>query len=215
MKKSIRITTPQLVLGLLAVLLLACGLAAYSLDTLSDESTFSYVGRHRSGVGQLTDTPVTQTFTVTQDSITAVEVMFSNFNKHVDTGTLSLSLTDETGKEIARQDYAVSELKNNSFITLSLSAPVADSAGKTYTLSATSDCVEEKGVTLRMGPVNADAPAGTLTLQDGSTDAENCLNMRTLHSQVIHGWQGCYVLIALALCCLACLPLAGKEKTHA
>lgn len=35
MKKSIRITTPQIVLGLLAVVLLACGLAAYFGDTLS------------------------------------------------------------------------------------------------------------------------------------------------------------------------------------
>ena len=38
MKKSIRITTPQIVLGLLAVVLLACGLAAYFGDTLSNES---------------------------------------------------------------------------------------------------------------------------------------------------------------------------------
>lgn len=215
MKKSIRITRPQVALCLVAVLLLACGLAAYYLDTLRNESTYAYIGRHSSGVGQLTATPVTQTFVVTENAMTAVEVMFSNYNERVDTGTLTLTLTDENGNEVARQDYPVAELKNNAFITLPLDTPASDSAGKTYTLSATSDCVQEKGVTLRMGPVNADAPAATLTLQDGTTDTENALNMRTLHSLTVYGWQGCYTLIALALCCLACLPLAGKEKTHA
>lgn len=215
MKKSIRITTPQIVPGLLAVVLLACGLAAYLGDTLSNESSFAYVGRHRSGVGQLTATPVTQTFTVTENSMNALEVMFSNFNERVETGTLTLTLTDEAGNVLAQQDYPVADLKNNSFITLTLPTPVANSAGKLYTLSATSDCTEGKGVTLRMGPLNEGAPGGTLTLQDGSTDTENCLNMRTLHSQVVYGWQSCYVLVALALCCLACVPLAGKEKAHA
>lgn len=215
MKKSIRITRPQVALCLVAVLLLACGLTAYYLDTLRNESTYAYIGRHSSGVGQLTATPVTQTFVVTENAMTAVEVMFSNYNERVDTGTLTLTLSDESGNEVARQDYPVAELKNNAFITLPLDTPASDSAGKTYTLSATSDCVQEKGVTLRMGPVNQDALAGTLTLQDGTTDTENALNMRTLHSLTVYGWQGCYTLIALALCCLACLPLAGKEKTHA
>ena len=43
MKKSIRITTPQIVLGLLAVDMLACGLEAYFGDTLSNDSSFAYV----------------------------------------------------------------------------------------------------------------------------------------------------------------------------
>ena len=166
-------------------------------------------------MGQLTATPVTQTFTVTENSMKALEVMFSNFNERVETGTLTLTLTDEAGNVLAQQDYPVADLKNNAFITLTLPTPVANSAGKLYTLSATSDCTEGKGVTLRMGPLNEGAPGGTLTLQDGSTDTENCLNMRTLHSQVVYGWQSCYVLVALAVCCLACVPLAGKEKAHA
>ena len=71
-------------------------------------------------MGQLTATPVTQTFTVTENSMKALEVMFSNFNERVETGTLTLTLTDEAGNVLAQQDYPVADLKNNAFITLTL-----------------------------------------------------------------------------------------------
>ncbi len=215
MKQKSRLPLSRLVLALAAVLLLAGAWAAYRLDTLTQETTFSYVGRHSAGVGQLTDVPVTQTFTVTEDSMTAVEVMFSNYNAHPETGTLVLTLSEESGTQLAQQSYEVAGLKNMSFLTLTLDAPVVDAAGKTYVLSATSDCTEGEGVTLRIGARREEAPEGTMTLQDGTTDTENFVNMRTLHVQYTHGWEGCYVLLALAVCCLACLPLTGKEKTHA
>lgn len=215
MTKKRRMPRSRMLLILLALAFLMSAWAAYSLDTLSLDSSFTYVGRHISGVGQLTDAPVTQSFTVTEDGLYAVEVMFSNFNESPETGMLYLSLSDDEGHVLAQQSYPVAELKNTSFITLALDQAQTDSAGKTYVLSATSDCTEGKGVTLRMGKRNEDAPAGVLTLQDGSTDTENFLNMRTLHRQLSYGWEGCYTLLALAACCLACLPLTTKEEKHA
>ena len=57
--------------------------------------------------------------------------------------------------------------------------------------------------------------AGVLTLADGTVDEENFLNLRAVYTTVSYGWQGCYVLAALGVCALLCLPLAGKERKHA
>ena len=213
-RKPLRPLALRLLLAALALALLGGAVAEYRLDALYPEETFAYVGRHRTGVGQLTSQPVTQTFTVDQANLAAVEVMFSNYAKKPQNGTLTLTLTDGAGTVLAQADYPVAEQKNNAFLTLDLPEPLADSAGQTYTLSAVSDCTDEKGVTLRMGPRVEDAPAGVLTLADGTQDAENFLNMRACFVSVRYGWQGAYILAALGLACLLCLPLAGKEKTH-
>lgn len=213
MRKTSFFTPPRLLLLCMALLLFAGSTAAFLGDTIERREVLSYVGRHKTGVGQLTDQPVTQTFTVPHNGMTAVEVMVSNYNKKLHEGTLTLTLLDSAGQTIATQRFDVSQLKNNAFVTLP--AAVEHSAGQTYTLCAVSDCTEEKGVTLRMGPRHDTAPAGVLTLPDGTQDTENLLNLRVACTAVQHTWQGAYVLGALGLFCLLCLPLTGKEKTHA
>ena len=67
MKKQASQTGARVFLILLA-LVLACGsVAVFLLDTRTDETVFDYVSKHRTGVGQLTEQPVTQAFTFTQD----------------------------------------------------------------------------------------------------------------------------------------------------
>ena len=215
MKKQASQTGARVFLILLA-LVLACGsVAVFLLDTRTDETVFDYVSKHRTGVGQLTDQPVTQAFTFTQDHPLAVEVMFSNYNKKPKSGTLTLTLTDSTGKEVASQTWEVSELRNNAFVSLPLTVSVDHAAGSIFTLNATSTCTEGKGVTLRMGDRAEDAPAGTLTLADGSVDTESMVNLRVVYGKKTYGWQGAYALAALTICALLCLPLTGKERKHA
>ena len=87
---------------LLALILFGCSAAAYLLDTRISESTYAYVGKHTSGVGQLTENAVTQTFTATENHLAAVEVMYSNYNKKPQSGTLTLWLLDSEGLELRR-----------------------------------------------------------------------------------------------------------------
>lgn len=215
MKKHASFSGARLLLCLLALILFGCSAAAYLLDTRTSESTYAYVGKHTSGVGQLTENAVTQTFTATENHLAAVEVMYSNYNKKPQSGTLTLWLLDSEGLVRAWETYEVAELRNNAFIRLPLMETQNGSAGQTYTLHAVSDCTGGKGVTLRMGAREADAPAGVLTLADGTVDEENFLNLRAVYTTVSYGWQGCYVLAALGVCALLCLPLAGKERKHA
>ena len=138
MKKHASFSGARLLLCLLALILFGCSAAAYLLDTRISERTYAYVGKHTSGVGQLTENAVTQTFTATENHLAAVEVMYSNYNKKPRSGTLTLRLLDSEGLVRARETYEVAELRNNAFIRLPLTETQNGSAGRTYTLHAVS-----------------------------------------------------------------------------
>ena len=209
-----KMTPNQWVLLAMTIVLIAFAAWVYYADALSSQESQALIASHKIGVGQLTqEAPAHQTFTVAEDGFCGVEVMFSNYNKKVKTGTLTLWLTDDEGKELARQEYPVAELKNNAFVSLRMSS-ASGSAGKTYRLYASSDCVEQKGVTVRMGPV--DAPVGELVLADGTTTTENALNLRIMYEVKTNSTLGGGALLLIALCLMACIPLAGgKERRHA
>lgn len=199
--------------ALAAAALLILAVWVYFADALTGEETAMLISSHKAGVGQLTpDSPVQQTFRNEREGLKAVEAMFSNYNKKVREGTLTLWLTDSEGTEIARQDYPVADLKNSAFVTL----PLAEAAGRgTYTLHASATCTEQKGVTLRMGPVESPAEGQTLTLADGSVTGDSALNLRLRYQTVQYSMMGAGTLGLLALCLSACVPLAGgKEKRH-
>lgn len=80
-------------------------------------------------------------------------------------------------------------------------------------LHASSDCVEEKGVTLRMGP--ADPDVGELVLADGTVAEDSALNLRILCETKQYNVMGGGMMLLIALCFAACVPLAGrKERRH-
>lgn len=200
----------------IALALLGLGVAALMTDTQTVTAETSLIEAHKQGVGMLTDKGASQTFTAPENNLAAVSVMFSNYAKKVKEGTLTLQLADETGAALARQDYPVGELRNSAFVTLELPEAIADSAGRAYTLTASSDCVEHKGVTVRMGPLDAPREGVTLTLADGSTDTENAMNLRLVYRTTAYGWMAAMTCWLVALCFAACVPLAGgKERRHA
>lgn len=197
----------------MAVILAICAVAAYLTDTTSTESSDGLIGPHKQGIGALTEpSPVQQVFQAQRDSLSAVSVMVSTYNKKLREGTLTLTLLDMEGRLLAEQTYEVSALKNNAFITLTLPAPIKNSAGQTYALHASANCTEQKGVTLRMGPLeNADG-ATVLTLADGTTDAENALNLRCTYTETVYGLLSGAALLLAALCFAACVPLSGRKE---
>lgn len=197
----------------LVMFLLAAG--AWYMDVLDVEGEAALIERHRQGVGMLGETPASQTFSVQENNLYAVDVMASNSNKKVKEGTLRLWLTDDAGQELARLEIPAADVKNNAFITLDLAQPQPDSAGRVYTLYASSDCVEQKGLTLRMGPLEAPADNLTLTLADGTVDTENALNMRVKYQQKAYGHMACTTLVLVGVSFAGCIPLARrKERTH-
>lgn len=196
------------------LVMLALMVIVYTGDTTSLQATTSLIQTHKQGVGQLTeDSLVQQRFTVNEDGLCALEVMVSNYNKKVKEGTLTLWLQDADGNELARQTYPVAEMKNNAFVTMTISA-VENSAGKQYVLHASSDCTEEKGVTLRMGP--ADQAVGELVLADGTVAADQALNLRIICEEKQPNVMGGGMMLLIALCFAAGVPLAGgKERRRA
>lgn len=211
-----KLTRGQWLCAAAAALLMALAVVVYFADATAKEETAQMISSHKSGVGQLTeDIEVRQTFRAGQDGLMAVDVMFSNYNKKLREGTLTLWLTDAEGREVARQAYAVAEIKNSAFVTLPLFSPRTDSKGQGYTLHAVSDCVEQKCVTLRMGPVETPEDGVTLTLADGSVTAESALNLRFRYQTLSYSVMGAGTLALVALCFAACVPLAGgKERRH-
>lgn len=196
----------------LAAVFAVLAVAAYYTDTLPAETSSTLIPTHKTGIGMLTpDSQTSQTFRAENSGLSAVEVMVSNYNKKVKEGTITLWLTDESGREVARLERSVEGLRNNAFITVPLASPVKDSSGRVYTLHAASDCVEQKGVTLRMGPMQEAGPAMALTLPDGTADAENALNLRLCYSHVSYGGMAFSTLLIIAACFAACIPL-GKRK---
>lgn len=209
--------TPGRIFCLMMTLaLLGLGVAGLLADTQTVTAETSLIEAHKQGVGMLTAQGASQTFVAPENNLAAVSVMFSNYAKKVKEGTLTLQLTDEAGVVLARQDYPVSELRNSAFVTLELPAAIPDSAGRGYTLTAASDCVEQKGVTVRMGPLDAPREGLTLTLADGATDTENAMNLRLVYRTTAYGWMAAMTCFLAALCFAACIPLAGgKERRHA
>lgn len=199
-----------------AAVLMVLAVMVYFADATAKEETAQLISSHKSGVGQLTQEDVMgQTFRAGQNGLTAVDVMVSNYNKKLHEGTLTLWLTDGEGREIARQDYPVAELKNSAFVTLTLPSVQKDSRGKTYEFHAVSDCTEQKGVTLRMGPVDDIREGVTLTLADGSVATDSALNLRFRYQTLSYSVMGAGTLGLIALCFAACVPLAGgKERRH-
>lgn len=199
-----------------AVVLCALAVLVYLTDTLAGESSMQLIGRHQSGVGMLTqEAPASQTFRAGENGLTAVDVMVSNYNKKVKEGVLTLWLTDEDGREIARRELPANEVKNNAFVTLALPETQQESAGKLYTLYASSDIVEQKGVTVRMGPLEATSTDLALIQPDGVTDYDNAMNIRLTYATKAPGTMGAAALGLCALALAAVVPLGSrKERRH-
>lgn len=202
-------------LGIAAVLV-ALSFVFYQADAVSTEGTAALIGAHKKGIGMLTEeSPAAQTFRAAQSGLNAVDVMVSTYNKKLKEGTLTLWLLDESGREVARKDYPASELKNNAFVTLPLAQRDGQSEGKTYTLHAASTCTEQKGLTLRMGPVVEGSDAIALILADGTEDTENALSLRCRFVQPVYGSMAQATTLLIALCFAACVPMARrKEQSH-
>lgn len=194
----------------MTVLALVLAVVVFLNDVVISQESEALIASHKQGVGQLTmEQAASQTFAARENGLMGLQVMASNYNKKVKTGTLTLWVTDASGKEVARADYAAADMKNNAFIALDM--PVQpSSAGKQYTLHAVSDCTEQKGVTLRMGPV--EESVGELILADGTVDAENAMNIRLNYESKTYSIMGGGELVLIALCFAACIPFAGRKE---
>lgn len=197
----------------LAAAMLILAVAAWFVMTRYTTETELLIQQHRTGVGALTDAPVTQRFTVKRSGLTAVNAMVSTYNKKLHEGTLTLTLTDAQGAVVATQTWQAAELRNNAFVSLVLDQPAK--AG-VYTLAATGDCTEQKGITLRMGPLKEGAGEAVLTLADGTVDAEgNGLNITLDMRKTERGVLPASLLALVGLCAVAVLPFGGKERKDA
>ena len=199
-----------------AVVLCALAVLVYLTDTLAGESSLQLIGRHTGGVGMLTqEAAASQTFRAEKNGLAAVDVMVSNYNKKVKEGVLTLWLTDESGQELARREIPAAEVKNTAFVTLTLPAAIGDSEGRVYQLHASSDIVENKGVTVRKGPLVASDTDLALRQPDGTIEFDSAMNIRMTYNTVAPGTMGAAALGLCALALAAVVPLGSrKERRH-
>lgn len=210
-----RLTPGRLVCLALTVLMLVLAFAAYHTDIQETRSENMTVPLHRAGIDPLAaDTPAIQTFVAREKDLSALDVMVSNYNRKVKTGTLTLWVTNHQGEEIGRTTVEAAGVKNNAFVSIPLENVQTDSEGKTYTLFATAEGVDQKGITLRAGSIPAPDGTMVLTKADGTADAGNAVYMRLNYTHTVYGIMAGMTLLLLALCFAACIPFAGKERTH-
>lgn len=203
----------RVICALLCAVMVFLAVNAWNRDLIVTADSSALIPAHKAGIGALTmDGVAAQTFLPGADNLNAVEVMVSKYAKKPKTGTLYLTVKDAVGNTLGAAEYAVADVKDNSWVEVRFDAPV-NLAGQPITLYAASDCTDQKGVTLRMGP-GAELPDGTaLTLADGTADTEgNALNLRMQYTVVTHNWMSAATLALLALCLLACVPLSGKRR---
>ena len=209
------ISPQRLVLILLALVLAALAVVVYFADSLEKRDSVGIAEVHEAGLGALTlEGLATQAFPCDRNGLSAIEVMYSNYNRKVQNGSLTLTLEDEAGQEIARQEWTdLSALKNYVYIQMSFPAQ-ENSAGRSYTLRAASDCTDQRGITLRMGQ-NA-AEGYRLTLADGTEAEGQSLCLRLTYATPSRGTLAAATLLLIALCVAAVIPLSGrKEAQHA
>ena len=210
-----RLSWGQIICAVLSVLMLICAYLGYHADRQDIFSENTIVPLHKIGIGPLSsDSPASQTFTAREQDFSSLDVMISNYNKKVKTGTLTMWIVNDRGDEVGRITMEVSGIKNNAFVSIPLQAVQTDSLGKEFTLYATAEGVDQKGVTIRSGAIPEPDGSMVLTRADGTTDTENALYLRLNYTHTIYGIMAGMTFLLLAMCFAACIPFAGKERNH-
>lgn len=210
-----RLAWGQMVCAVLSVLMLICAYLGYHADRQNVFSENTTVPVHKAGIDPLmADSPASQTFKAKERDFSSLDVMISNYNKKVRTGTLTMWVVNDRGVEVGRITVEVSGVKNNAFVSIPFQPAQTDSEGKSFTLYATAEGVDQKGVTIRSGPIAEPDGSMVLTRADGSTDTENALYLRLNYTHTIYGIMAGMTFLLLAMCFAACIPFAGKERNH-
>lgn len=198
----------------LAAVFLCLAALCWLYDGKSEAAEDKLGNAGKKSVGALqADAPVCQYFPATGDTLTEVTVKANSVNaKALKSGTLTLTLTCD-GTPVATADFSVPDLKKNrKDLTLTPDAPLTGVRGKTLCLSATSDCTEGKGVTLRMDEGEPVPEGARLVLSDG-TEAEGAvMYLIAAYQTTSPGVMSAVLFGLVALCFIICLPLCTRGK---
>ena len=205
----------SLVLIILALLFALGAIAAYFADGVDRSESVNIAPVMSAGIGQLTTEPLArQTFVCDRAGLASIDVMYSNYNRKVQAGTLTLTLLDSAGATVAEHTWEdLGALKNYTYITLSFPA-IAGSAGQSYTLAASADCTDQRGVTLRMGELETPLEGFALTQADGTPAEGQALTMRLNCVSRSGGTLAAATMAMIALCLFACVPLPGRKEAR-
>ena len=83
----------------------------------------------------------------TQDGLTKISVLCATYDR-ANSGTLSITLEDESGNTIQTWNTDVSSIDDNSYLTYQLNNKITDSNGRIFYLTITSDSLPGTAVTL-------------------------------------------------------------------
>ncbi len=106
----------------------------------------------------------------TQDGLTKISVLCATYDR-ANSGTLSITLEDESGNTIQTWNTDVSSIDDNSYLTYQLNNKITDSNGRVFYLTITSDSLPGTAVTLYTS--NFGGSKG-LSSEDGDLDVSVC-----------------------------------------
>ena len=197
-----------LILGaLLCFILSAC---IYFFGGVTEELTDALSYRQTGNGGKITnETSISQGFVCPYDQVTAVTLRVSTFQNPFDQGQAVLTLADESGREIARQETPLSELKDKGPLTFHFEL-LENAMGKAYTLTAAGkELPQGQAYSLMIGPGSI---GGSLTTAEGKASDQNSLFMTVTYQHPIKALSLTFFFIIAGVVLLSLSPMAAGKK---
>ena len=179
-------------------------------------------------VGEIVDgVTVTQAVTAPADQITGIELLFDTYGRS-NTGTLHLTLSDETGNTLVSRDVDISTLENTQYTAFTFGEPVNTQPDAQLLLTVSSTgCSTGNAVTVYYGnSVNAgrldltkDIPVEQRYAIDGQKGlGKLCFRISSVDEHGIYMtyfWaSACGIFLIAALLCLRWWKEAGQGKNN-
>lgn len=111
-----------------------------------------------------------QKIVCTEDGLNRIGILCATFDRY-NSGTLTVSLEDESGNVIQTWNNDASSIQDNSYLNLALDTTISDSNGRVYYLTITSD--SKPGSSVTMYTTNYGGSKG-LSSEDGDLEVSVC-----------------------------------------
>lgn len=193
-----------------AVICFTLSACVYFLGGMTEELTDALSYRQTGNGGNITnETFISQSFVCPYDQVKAITLRVSTLQNPFEQGKAVLTLADESGRELARQETVLSELKDKGPLTFSFEL-LENSKGKTYTLTASGmEIPEGHAYSLMIGQGSV---GGTLTTAEEKTSDQNSLFMTVTYEHSIKAQDMTFFFIIAGVVLLSLVPMAAGKK---
>lgn len=169
-------------------------------------------------IGELVDgVEVQQKMTVPADYLASVEILAGNYGR-TNSGILSLSLLDASGKEVAQLDIDVSTVNNGVYTAYQLERQIATVPGQTLTLCLTTNgCESGNAITIYAGTEKSSGETSYYQFGAETMDGSLCIRLNgydAIHFYVTYWFLMVGLFVVLFVLCVLGLRGAKQGKNN-